>query len=87
VHVDASGTPESPIEFSDCDIGWNSVVRRSVPVRGAAMAAYNSHVVMARCYLHDNVATQEPPDVFASGNGSLRGEGASHRAGNRVAEG
>ena len=87
VHVDASGTPESPIEFSDCDIGWNSVVRRSVPVRGAAMAAYNSHVVMARCYLHDNVATQEPPDVFASGNGSLRGEGASHRAGNVVAEG
>ena len=86
VHVDASGTPEAPIEFSDCDIGWNSVVRRSLPVRGAAVAAYNSHVVMARCYLHDNIATQEPPDVFASGNGSLRGEAASHRAGNIVAQ-
>ena len=85
VQIDASGTEHAPIEFSDCDIGWNSVVRRSVPVRGAAMAAYNSHVVIARCYLHDNVATQDPPDVFGSGTGSLRGDSSSHRAGNFIA--
>jgi hypothetical protein len=86
VQIDASGTEHAPIEFSDCDIGWNSVVRRSVPVRGAAMAAYDSHVVIARCYLHDNAATQEPPDVFGSGTGSLRGDSSSHRAGNYVAD-
>jgi hypothetical protein len=84
VHVSNSGSDGNPIEFIDCDIGWNNVTRPSMPVRGAALAAYDSWVALTRCYLHDNVASQDPPDVLASGSGQVQGDSTNQRAGNLV---
>ncbi len=85
VQVDASGGGSGPaILFERCDIGWNHAQRRSVPVRAAGIAVYDSNVRLVECYVHHNRSTQAPTDVFGAGQTSIQGTG-NHRASNRVA--
>lgn len=85
VQIDHSGgdNPNTAIRIEHCDIGWNHAARRSVPIRGAGVALYDSNAELIRCYVHHNRATQAPADLVAQGSTSVRGE-ACVREDNRV---
>ncbi len=83
LQIERSGDENAPVELTWCDIGWNRAVRRSMPVRGAALGAYNSVVHLSRCYVHDNVANAKPVDVTKDGESEVTGDPTNHRAGSR----
>jgi hypothetical protein len=85
IQIDYSGgaSEHEAIRVEHCDIGWNHAARRAVPIRGAGVALYNSNAELIRCYVHHNRATQEPADLVAQGESSVRGE-ACIRDDNRV---
>lgn len=84
LQVGHTGTDDDPVEVTWCAIGWNRAVRPSVPIRGAAMSAFESTVRMSRCLIHDNVANLDPPDVAVDRKGRLLGDGTNVRSGNAV---
>ncbi len=84
VQVGNAGTEHDPIELLWCDIGWNDVRRPSMPVRGAALSVFASHVRLSRCYVHDNHASDKPGDITVDADSRLWGDATNHRANNTV---
>jgi hypothetical protein len=85
VEKSGQGSTDATIRIEHCEVGWNTAIRKSVPVRGAGVAAYDSAVSMSRCYIHHNVAALDPVDIVADRTSKLSGDGNNHRDGNRVA--
>lgn len=85
VQIDESGGSgnDRSVLLDTCDIGWNRAARRAVPIRGAGVAIVASNVEVRRCHVHDNIATQDPPDLAVQGESTIQG-GDNHRAGNEV---
>ncbi len=86
LHIRNSGTERSNVEIFECDIGWNSVLRPRMPVRAAAILAEESWVALTRCFIHDNVATDQPADIAITGAGRITGNATNHAVGNLVIE-
>jgi hypothetical protein len=84
VQVERSGEPERPVEFVLCEFGWNRSTRKSMPVKGAGIAVYEASLRLTRCFLHHNVASAQPPDIYASGHSRVSGDATNHREANRV---
>lgn len=84
MHVTESGTEKWQVELVECDFGWNTCARPRMPVRGAALASHDSWVILTRCLIHDNVASDEPADILATGTGQVVGDSTNHSAGNLV---
>jgi hypothetical protein len=86
LHVRSSGTERWQVEIVECDIGWNSVLRPTMPVRAAAILAEESWVVLTRCFIHDNIATDTPADLASTGSGRIAGDATNHAVGNLIIE-
>ena len=73
-----SGAAENRVRIERCDLGFNEARRRSMPIRGAGAAIYNSNAVIASCYIHDNRSSQAPSCVVVDRQSSVRGS-RNHR--------
>lgn len=66
-----------------CDIGFNRAQRRSMPIRGAGVAVYDSRIELAHCILHNNQSTQDPAGLYGDRKSLVRGAG-NHREANEA---
>jgi len=82
--IEGSGNTRQPVEISWCDIGWNHAIRQGMEVRGAAAAVYKSYVKINHCYVHDNRASANPPDIVKDKESVIAGGASNHRARNTV---
>lgn len=84
VQIERCGEPERPVEFVLCEFGWNRSTRKSMPIKGAGVAVYDANVRLTRCFIHHNVSSAQPPDIYASGQSRVSGDATNHRESNRV---
>ncbi|MFT5991244.1 MAG: hypothetical protein ACI82G_000232 [Bradymonadia bacterium] len=85
LQVDRSGRgpDDARVRIERCDIGTNRAHRRSMPIRGGGIAVYESIVEMDGCYVHHNLASQDPAAITADKASGLSGAN-NHREENAV---
>lgn len=83
IQIEGSGRgPASErVHLERCDVGYNRAQRRSMPIRGAGVAVYDSVVHLSACVLHNNTSTQDPAGLSKDGKSSVTGTG-NHREAN-----